>query len=530
VPEGRAAETAPAAGADDTDELDLGWLLGEWLQFYGPVPADVIAGMLGVERAPAMDALDRLVEERRLVHGPLIKGEDAVFYCDARNFEMLLRLERRAAQPVVEPQPCEKLALFLARVQGLVPGAADGRDPMERLLDIGEQMGGHALAAQVWEEEIFPARLPAYDPAWLDSLMQTTDLKWIGRENRQLFFCFQGDLDLLVDGDLSATEGGGADANQIPPTPQTPLDAVLDSAGRYDFSTLLQLTGLSPSRASRLLWEGVWQGRYANDAFAAIRQGLANGFKPPRVNAPLRSSVRSRRGSGRDGFARWKAALPRAGNWFKIRYPEADDDLLSGQERCRDRVRLLLGRYGIVFRELLARELPMFGWASLLRTLRLMDLSGEIHTGCFFQGIAGLQFIAPEYLPLLQRDAEAKPIYWLNALDPASMCGLGLKELPHPLPRRIASNHLVYRGAELMVISRRRGKRMHFNIPADDPDLGAALGFLHHLLNRRFQPLRHITVETINGRPATQSPYLPAFMDAFDVVRDPQSITLYRRH
>jgi ATP-dependent Lhr-like helicase len=183
----------------------------------------------------------------------------------------------------------------------------------------------------------------------------------------------------------------------------------------------------------------------------------------------------------------------------------------------------------MLFRELLARELPMFRWAALLRTLRLMDLSGEIHSGCFFQGITGLQFIAPQSLPLLQHAADPPPIYWLNATDPASMCGLGLQGLPHRLPRRIESNHLVYRGAELIATSQRKGRKLHFSIAADDPDMSVCLGFLHHLLNRSVQPRRHITVETINDRPATESPYLPVLMDAFDVVRDPQSITLYSR-
>jgi ATP-dependent Lhr-like helicase len=221
--------------------------------------------------------------------------------------------------------------------------------------------------------------------------------------------------------------------------------------------------------------------------------------------------------------------LPQAGNWFKINYPELDDDLLSRQDRQKDRIRLLLNRYGVLFRELLVRELPMFGWASLLRTLRLMDLSGEIHAGCFFQGISGLQFIAPECLSLLQQETDRRTIYWLNAIDPASVCGLGLQAFKQNLPRRIASNHLVYRGAELMVISQRKGRKIHFHIAPDDPDLSASLGFLHHLLNRSFQPRRHLTVETINAQPATESPYLPIFMDAFDVVRDPESITLYRR-
>ncbi len=536
VPDAAGAGMAPANGVpaeDDGDaeapEPDLEWLLSEWLQFYGPLPAAFIADTLGLETARAVNCLDLLVDDQRLIFGPLIKNRADTCYCDARNFEMLLRLERRAAQPVVDPRPCEALAPFLARVQGLTSGPADRRDPVEWLMDIGEQMSGCLLAAHLWEGEIFPARMPAYDPAWLDSLMQTTDLTWLGRPKRQLTFCFEPDLDLLAPSGSSAQSKDEADGHQLPVTAQTGLDELLASAGRFDFGTLLKLSGISPADASRQLWEGVWQGVYSNDSFAAVRQGLATGFKPPRMDKRVRTGVRSKRSAARGAFSRWKAALPQAGNWFKINYPELEDDLLSQQERRKDRIRLLLNRYGILFRELLVRELPMLRWGALLRTLRLMDLSGEIHSGCFFRGISGLQFIAPQWLPLLQHDADPQPIYWLNAVDPASMCGLGLQELPYRLPRRIESNHLVYRGAELIVTSRRKGRAIDFSIAADDPDLSAGLGFLHHLLNRRFQPRRHVTVETINGRPATESPYLPIFADAFDVVRDPESITLYSR-
>ena len=51
--------------------------------------------------------------------------------------------------------------------------------------------------------------------------------------------------------------------------------------------------------------------------------------------------------------------------------------------------RLLLDRYGILFRELLQRELPAFRWSSVFRSLRIMELSGEILAGYFFHGIPG---------------------------------------------------------------------------------------------------------------------------------------------
>jgi len=518
-------------GDDDraAAEVDLAWLLSEWLQFYGPKPVDFIAGTLGIEEPQAASYLDLLVDDNQLISGELIKKEAETVYCDARNFEMLLRLERRASQPVIEPRPCEALAPFLARVQGLMPGTADRQDQAERLLGITEQMCGFSLAAHLWEGEVLPVRMPGYDPAWLDSLMQTTDLMWIGRPNRNLTFCFQPDLDLLIPHALTTPNKDNDHTAPGEPIPDTIVDEVLNSAGRFDFSTLVQLTGISPADAAHALWEGVWQGIYSNDAFAAMRQGLVTGFKPPRVAAARRTGIRSRRGGGRIAFSRWKAARPQAGNWFKITWPEPAGDVLSEQELQRDRIRLLLNRYGILFRELLVRELPMFRWASLLRTLRLMDLSGEIYSGSFFKGIAGLQFISLQSLSLLQHEPEGRSIYWLNAADPASVCGLGLQALGKTLPRRIESSHLVYRGAEVIVTSRRRGRHMQFNIPPDDPDIAACLGFLHHLLNRAFQPLRHITIETINDQIATESPYLPVFMDGFDVVRDPRSITLYRR-
>ena len=56
-----------------------------------------------------------------------------------------------------------------------------------------------------------------------------------------------------------------------------------------------------------------------------------------------------------------------------------EDDLLEIEERKKDRARMLLDRYGIVFRELLQREAPGFRWADVFRPLRLMELSGEVN-------------------------------------------------------------------------------------------------------------------------------------------------------
>ena len=77
---------------------------------------------------------------------------------------------------------------------------------------------------------------------------------------------------------------------------------------------------------------------------------------------------------------------------------------------------------------------------------------------------------------LFQQDAPDDAVYWLNALDPASLCGLPLEALRGTLPRRIEGNHVVFRGKDPVLVSQRRGGRLTFRTPPDDPRLGEYLG------------------------------------------------------
>lgn len=50
-----------------------------------------------------------------------------------------------------------------------------------------------------------------------------------------------------------------------------------------------------------------------------------------------------------------------------------------------------------------------------------------------------------------------------------------------------------------------------------------------HLLGRRIDPMRSITVETINGQDAAYSPYLDVLRDRFDTTLETRTVTVYRR-
>jgi len=214
--------------------------------------------------------------------------------------------------------------------------------------------------------------------------------------------------------------------------------------------------------------------------------------------------------SRRSGFERWKVSRPMEGHWRRIDSLLNERDILGEEELVKDRARQLLRRYGVLFRELVANESPLLQWRAVFKSLRLMELSGEVLSGYFFDGISGLQFISPEAFRMLQDPLPQEVSYWFSATDPVSLCGLPLKSITPSLPPRLASTHLVYKGSRLMMVSKRLGKSLEMFVGLDDQHLPDYFSLFKDLLSREFNPVYKISVETINGEPALRSPYVEA--------------------
>jgi ATP-dependent helicase Lhr and Lhr-like helicase len=516
--------TADAAENGDMGLTPPASLLSQWLRFYGPRSRTAFGRLLGMAPDRLQPILDELTEARLVVDGPLLQPGRSDDVCDRENFEILLRVARRQAAPTFETLTAERLPLFLARFQGLTRPGRD-TDDLVRCMD---RLLAWPASAGLWETDLLPARLAGYRPEFLDRLMQERDLHWLGEPGHKVLFCYENELDLIIADDPAPPE-------QEPPGDADGCTGLFpDASGRYPFSVLERGSKLDATELNRRLWSAVWQGRVSNDTFSALRRGIASRFEIPPAAQPGRGasgrSLAARR-TGRSAFQRRRAARPGIGNWYMVPYPSVSDDPIDAQERNKDRVRLLLDRYGIVFRELLARERPMLQWRSLFRTLRVMELSGEVQAGYFFQGIQGLQFVSTRAFNLLRRDLPLDAVYWLNALDPVSPCGLGLEALQPDLPRRLPGCHLVYHGKNLVVVSRQQGRRLDIHVPADHPRLADYLAFLQYLLTRTVRPLQSLRVETINQLPAVdQTAYLAVLERLFEVVRDPKGVSLYQRH
>ena len=89
--------------------------------------------------------------------------------------------------------------------------------------------------------------------------------------------------------------------------------------------------------------------------------------------------------------------------------------------------RQLLLRWGVVFRDLLARETITPPWRDLLITFRRMEAQGEIRGGRFVSGFVGEQFARPEAVELLReirRDQNVGAAPHVSAADPLNLAGI----------------------------------------------------------------------------------------------------------
>jgi len=501
-----------ARQGDSPMDGSLDGLLADILAFYGPVEPDRLASHFGFEPRPVREALDRLAQDHEVVLDQLLEGSEGIEVCDRENLERLLRMHRAAARPSFEPLPPDRLPLFLAHHQGL--GTADASiDDLKRVL---EPLLGLPIPVDALETELLPARIPSYQPAWLDALMNETELEWFGCGPRRIALCMAGERDLYAG--AAAPEGGS--------TPD-PLDGVFPHRfGRYSFTDLARHSAVDSAELSDLLWEHAWRGELSTDTFAPVRQAIATGFEvSPAVGAGERGWSRRR-----PRFDRWRSQRPMAGVWYRL--PPAGDpgDALEIEEDRRERARVLIDRYGVLFRELLARELPQLRWGEVFRALRMLELAGEVFAGRFFNGVPGIQFASPQGLRRLQEGLPEDLVWWINAVDPASPCGLGLDFFSELLPRRVAGNHLVFHGRRLVVVSVRYGRHLSIRVAEDHPALTEYMGFLKHLLARPVKPLNALTVETVNDTPAASSAYRKAFQEVFHVTRTPTALRLGRQY
>jgi len=474
------------------DNRDVQLFTQELLSFYGPLTSQELQELL------PQAAVSALQDAEYLVQGLLVKDEQQETYCDAENFETLLRFQRRAARPALDPLPVEKWPGWLAHWQNA--GASSPEDALDVLR-------GYSAPVKTWLHELLPARLPAASPNPVDVLNRSfisQDMGWIGTGTDRICIDYAEEL---------GTHSRVADESQTSVESLKPplLQRFVDPQARYPFTTMVDVGTDSAESVNDALWSNAWSGRLSSDSLDTL-------ISAQRANYKLSGHTSSRRAR--------RVSWP--GNWLKINSPKSDKDPLLELENAKRLARTLLDRYGVLCRELANRELsagayPGYRWRDLFSALRVMELSGEVIAGAFFESLSGPQFATPATLrtfsePWTPRDA------WISALDPISPSGLGLDWPGYALPHRRIGNHLALVAGSIGLFSENNGARLHFVNAADTKETQKACNLfttLCHIVPR-------IHLQEINSEKARKSAYLKIIEQHFDIQGDHKGIYLER--
>lgn len=449
-----AAASGPTAAADGSAYGALVEILRGRLEGLGPVDtATLLAPLALPESAQALAhaALAHLEAEGFALRGRYTPDARDDEWCERRLLARIHRYTVKRLRAEIEPVGARDLLRFLFVWQHVAPDAhLEGPDAVAPVV---AQLEGFEAPAGAWETEILPARIAAYEPAWLDDQCQAGRISWARLAPRSVDGARAGrggplrttPITLLVRRHArlwSRLAGMPADARQLSSRAQA-LVACLRAHGASFFDELVESSGLLRTQVEEALGELVAAGLVSADSFAGLRALLV-----PSERRKLLAGARRRHRTALFG-------IEEAGRWALVRTFRPDGAAAgtatggvanADGEAVEHVVRTLLRRYGVVFRRLLEREAAWLPpWRDLLRGLRRLEARGEIRGGRFVAGFPGEQFALPEAIGLLREARRSTaPETWvsLSAADPLNLVGL---VTPGGRVAALTGNRVLYR-------------------------------------------------------------------------------------
>ncbi|MFN2441615.1 MAG: DEAD/DEAH box helicase [Thermoanaerobaculia bacterium] len=475
----------------------LGSLAARFSRTRGPFTTLELATRYGLGRVVAEAELEKLARSGRLIEGEFRPGGIGREWIHPEVLETVRRKSLAILRREVEPVEPEALARLFISWQGV----GRPRRGLNALLDAVEALQGYPLVASTLETEILPARIAAYRPSDLDTLMAAGEVVWVGLEplgdrDGRIALYLTEQLPLLH----LALPAGKLDGNE---------KAVVDFLrlqGASFFAPLHAAVGGGfPAEAVDLLWNLVFRGVITNDSMHSLRA-----FTRKKGKRSARGGVafRSRRSTPPAAEGRWTLVESMRGS-------------ASGTEKAHGIAQQLLARYGLVCRETMAGEAVPGGFSAVYDIFRRLEESGRVRRGYFVGGLTAMQFAVPGAVDLLRefRDEEnAGEIVWISATDPANPWGTVYR-----WPESEGSGATRSAGTSVMLVDGRlvahlgRGERqLRTFLPPDEPDRGRAARAIANALAARVTSgeRKAILIEVIDGASAPLHPLAGALRAA----------------
>lgn len=420
-----------------TREAALKACVQGWLQILGPTTAAAFAARLGLDPAAIFQAFLEMEMQGLLMRGlfelPDPAGDHEIEWCERR---ILQRIHRRTLGQLRKQVEAVTPAVYMRWLLGwqhLTPRTQLSGE--EGVLAALQQLEGFEAPAIEWERTLLPARVANYDPRCLDALCLSGAVGWgrisphpawsagdgsaprrvIPTNAAPITFYVRETADWLPH---SLAQQCVEEAKLHAALSQNALNvrALLQQRGACFSNDIQRIANLSRAESQHALWELATAGLAAADGFDQLRAMMD----------PRRKSFTSETAS-----AGRRAQRSSAGRWGLL--SEEQHAALSATEQARQTdaalesaARVLLRRYGVVFRDLLVRESNAPKWRDLLGLFRRLEARGEVRGGRFLSGFGGEQFALPEAVESLRasRSQEDHSIIDVAAADPMNLIGI----------------------------------------------------------------------------------------------------------
>ncbi|MBI4539698.1 MAG: DEAD/DEAH box helicase [Gemmatimonadetes bacterium] len=416
------------------------------IEVLGPTTGRAVAASLAVRELEVEAALLALEGQGVVLRGSFTPGVRAEReWCDRRLLARIHRYTLNRLRAEIEPVTAADFMRFLFGWQRALPeqraAGVEGLAAVVALLD------GFELPGAAWESDILPARCEEYEPELLDILCLTGRLAW-GRLSRPaasspggwtsgplrsspLAFFLRGHTDAWL-----SLAGARSDLHLS--THAGEVLAAIESRGASFFEDLVAATGRLATQVEEALGELVALGLATADGFGGLRALLtpSSRRRPPPGGRRRGRTV----AFGLEAGGRWSLLLRSA--------PASERGRRGGHadpQAVETYAWVLLRRYGVVFRRLLAREPNPVPWRDLLLVYRRLEARGDVRGGRFVAGFSGEQFALPEAVGPLRAVRKEEPTgrpVGISAADPLNLTGI---VTPGERVPALATNRVVYR-------------------------------------------------------------------------------------
>ena len=404
-----------------------------WMSHLGPTTAVQLGETLGIGASEISNALLRMEASGTVLRGyfsgaavPTQAAETE--WCERRLLARIHRLTVATLRKQIEPVTAAQFMQWLLRWQHVAAGTQVAGE--RGTLEVLRQLQGFEIPANAWERQVLARRVVDYDPKWLDQLCLTGAVGWgrlsphpatldsnagRGSETRTpsrqrriiptsvapITFFVREDADWMTPRHPGAEQAAN---NGLSHVAQMVLD-FLRQRGASFFADIVRGTDKLKAEIETALWELVAAGLVTADGFDNLRSLI----DPKR---------RAGQGSGRTTRPRHNA-----GRWALLHTDEVVERPRAVEAACW----MLLRRYGIVVRDVLAREANLPPWRELLAGFRRLEDRGEIRGGRFVDGFLGEQFALPVAVESVRAMRKLDPVpgtITLSAADPLNLVGI----------------------------------------------------------------------------------------------------------